>query len=229
MSRTRPPARPDRRPAPCVAGLVLAAGGSSRMGTAKALLDAGGMTFVGRLVQTLAGAGCEPVVVVAPARTGGVADEAARSGARLVVNPGGAGGQIGSLRAGLSWLAQGEDPPAAVLFTPVDNPAVAPATIEALIASWRATRATRAAPAARAVIVLPRYGNRRGHPVLADMRIAHEFHEPDLPEGARTVVRRDPGRVVEVEVEDPGAVEDIDTPERYRRRFLREPSPGASA
>jgi len=206
---------------PRVAGLVLAAGESSRMGRAKALLDAGGMTFVGRLIQTLAGAGCDPVVVVAPAPTGGVADEATRAGARLVVNPDGAGGQIGSLRAGLSWLAQGEDPPAAVVFTPVDNPAVAAATVEAVIAAWRAARAARAA------IVLPRCGNRRGHPVLADMRIAHEFQEPGLPEGARTVVRRDPGRVVEVEVEDPGAVEDIDTPERYRRRFRREPHASA--
>lgn len=189
------------------------------MGTAKALLDAGGMTFVGRLVQTLASAGCDPVLVVAPARTGGVADEAGRTGARLVVNPDGAGGQIGSLRAGLSCLAQDADPPAAVVFTPVDNPAVAPATVEAVIAAWRT---------AHAAIVLPRCGERRGHPVLADMGIAHEFHEPGLPEGARTVVRRDPGRVVAVEVEDPGAVEDIDTPERYRRRFRREPTPGAT-
>jgi len=201
---------------------VLAAGESSRMGTAKALLDAGGVTFAGRLVQTLADAGCDPVVVVAAARTGGVAAEAARSGARLVVNPDGAGGQIGSLRAGLSWLAQRDDPAAAVVFTPVDNPGVAAATVRALIAAWDTARAARTA------IVLPRCGNRRGHPVLADMSIAHEFHEPGLPEGARTVVRRDPGRVVEVEVADPGAVEDIDTPERYRRRFRREPSPGAA-
>ncbi|MCY3610363.1 MAG: nucleotidyltransferase family protein [Gemmatimonadetes bacterium] len=220
MSRTRAPEGPRRPSAPRVAGLVLAAGESSRMGTAKALLDAGGMTFVGRLVQTLAGAGCDPVVVVAAARAGSVTDEAARSGARLVVNPDGAGGQIGSLRAGLSWLAQRDDPPAAVVFTPVDNPAVAAATVEALIAAWDTARAAHAA------IVVPRCGNRRGHPVLADMRIAHEFQAPGLPDGARTVVRRDPGRVVEVEVEDPGVVEDIDTPERYRRRFRREPSSG---
>ena len=226
MSRTRAPEGPRRPSAPRVAGLVLAAGESSRMGTAKALLDAGGMTFVGRLVQTLAGAGCDPVVVVAAARTGAVAAEAGRSGARLVVNPDGAGGQIGSLRAGLSWLAQRDDPPAAVVFTPVDNPAVAAATVEALIAAWDAARAARAA---RAAIVVPRCGNRRGHPVLADMRIAHEFQAPGLPDGARTVVRRDPGRVVEVEVEDPGVVEDIDTPERYRRRFRREPSSGPAS
>ena len=205
-----------------VAGIVLAAGGSSRMGTPKALLDAGGMTFVARLVETLACGGCDPVVVVASAAAGGVADEVARSGARLVVNPGGEGGQIGSLRAGLAYLTGRADPPAAVAFTPVDNPAIAAATVRALIAAWRASRAAhtaRASDASHAAIVLPRCGERRGHPVLADMAIAHEFHERGLPEGARTVVRRDPDRVIEVEVGDPGTVDDIDTPERYRERF----------
>ena len=211
-----------QRSAASVAGIVLAAGGSSRMGTPKALLDAGGMTFVARLSETLARGGCDPVVVVASTTSGDVADEAARSGARLVVNPGGEGGQIGSLRAGLAYLAGRADPPAAVAFTPVDNPAVAPATVRALIAAWRAAGAAhtaRASDAARAAIVLPRCGERRGHPVLADMAIAHEFHERGLPEGARTVVRRDPDRVIEVTVADPGTVDDIDTPERYRERF----------
>lgn len=186
------------------------------MGTAKALLDAGGMTFVARLAETLRRGGCDPVVVVAPAGTGDVADEVARADARLVVNPGGEGGQIGSLRAGLKYLSGRADPPGAVAFTPVDNPAVAPATVAALIAAWRASRA---ACASRAAIVLPRCAEQRGHPLLADMSIAHEFHERGLPEGARTVVRRDPARVIEVEVADPGTVDDIDTPERYRERF----------
>lgn len=211
-----------------VAGIVLAAGKSSRMGTPKALLDAGGMTFVARLVETLAQGGCDSVVVVASAASGGVADEVARGDAQLVVNPGGEGGQIGSLRAGIAYLAGRADPPAAALFTPVDNPAVAPATVRALIAAWRASRVAHAAGAARATgalrvaraaIVLPRRGERRGHPVLADMTIAHEFHEHGLPEGARTVVRRDPARVIEVEVADSGALDDIDTAQRYRERF----------
>lgn len=219
------------RSAASVAGIVLAAGESSRMGTPKALLDAGGMTFVAQLVETLARGGCDPVVVVASAASGGVADEVARGDAQLVVNPRGAGGQIGSLRAGLEYLAGRADPPAAVAFTPVDNPTVAAATVRALIAAWRASQvagaagavqtgpARRATHAARAAIVLPRRGERRGHPVLADMAIAHEFHEHGLAEGARTVVRRDPARVIEVEVADPGTLDDIDTPRRYRERF----------
>ena len=193
-----------------VAGVVLAAGGSTRMGTPKALLDADGATFVARLAGTLRRGGCDPVVVVAAADTGPVAAEARRAGARLATNPGGAGGQIGSLRAALAHLDAIETPPAALLFTPVDNPAVSADTVRAVIRAWQRSGAA---------IVAPRYRGERGHPVLADMAVAHEFREEGLAEGARTVVRRDPGRVLVVPVPDPGVVDDIDTPRTYRDRF----------
>ncbi|MYH52500.1 MAG: nucleotidyltransferase family protein [Gemmatimonadetes bacterium] len=193
-----------------VAGVVLAAGASRRMGVPKPLLDAGGMTFAERLVGTLAKGGCDPVVVVGAAATGPLAEEVSRGAGVLVVNPGGRGGQIGSLRAALDHLEAMIDPPGAFAFTPVDNPSVAPTTVRALVEAWRGSRAA---------IVVPRCGSVRGHPVVADMSIAAEFRVAGLPEGARTVVRRDPGRVLEVEVADPGVAEDLDTPERYLQRF----------
>lgn len=192
------------------AGIVLAAGASSRMGGPKALLDAGGITFTARLVETLRAGGCAPVIVVAASEAGEVAAEVARCGGRLVVNPGGEGGQIGSLRAALAYLRGLDDPPPAFVFSPVDNPAVTPETVRRLIAGWRGSEAT---------VVMPRYGEERGHPVLADMTIAREFQERGLREGARSVVRRDPDRVFEVAVGDAGVVDDIDTPRRYRERF----------
>lgn len=200
-----------RRPG-SVAGIVLAAGVSSRMGAPKPLLDAGGMTFAARLVATLAEGGCDPVVVVGASGSGALAEEVDRGHAVLVVNPGGRGGQIGSLRAALDHLEASADPPAAVAFTPVDNPFVAPDTVAALLDAWRASGAA---------IVLPRCDGERGHPVVADTSIAGEFRREGLPEGARTVVRRDPGRVLEVEVADPGVADDLDTPERYRKRLRR--------
>ena len=150
------------------------------------------------------------MIVVAASEAGEVAAEAERCGARLVVNPGGEGGQIESLRAALECLRGLDDPPPAFVFSPVDNPAVTAETVRALIAGWRGSEAS---------VVMPRYEEERGHPVLADMTIAHEFQAPGLPEGARSVVRRDPGRVLEVPVTDAGVVDDIDTPRRYRERF----------
>lgn len=207
---TAPPTGP-------VAGVVLAAGDSTRMGTPKALLDAHGVTFLARLAGTLRRGGCDPVVVVAAAGAGAVAAEAERAQAQLVVNPGGEGGQIGSLRAALAHLRRLDDPPAAFAFTPVDNPAVAADTVRAVIRGWERSQAA---------IVAPRYEDKRGHPVLADMTIAAEFLDEGLAEGARTVVRRDPARVLEVPVPDPGIADDIDTPQRYAERFPRE---GAAA
>lgn len=180
------------------------------MGVPKALLDAGGMTFASRLVETLARGGCHPVVVVGSSGAGGLAEEVERGSGELIVNPGGAGGQIGSLCKALDHLGGLTDPPAAVAFTPVDNPAVAPATVRALLEAWRRSRAA---------IVLPRCRGRRGHPVVADMSIAGEFRDEGLPDGARTVVRRDPGRVLALEVDDPGVLDDLDTPARHRARF----------
>ncbi|MCY4573489.1 MAG: nucleotidyltransferase family protein [Gemmatimonadetes bacterium] len=193
-----------------VAGVVLAAGSSTRMGTPKALLDADGATFLARLGRTLRRGGCDPVVVVAAAQAGPVAAEAEQAGARLAVNPGGEGGQIGSLRAAISHLGALDDPPAAFLFTPVDNPAVASETVRAVIRGWECSQAA---------IVAPSYQGKRGHPVLADMAIANEFLDEGLADGARTVVRRDPARVLEVPVPDPHIADDIDTPQRYADRF----------
>ncbi len=185
------------------------------MGAPKALLEADGVTFVARLADTLRRGGCAEVVVVAASGSGAVAAEAARCGARVVVNMGGQGGQIGSLKAALAGLPELDDRPGAVVFTPVDNPAVTADTVGRLIRGWRSSRAR---------IVLPRHGEKRGHPVLADMAIAHEFMAPGLEEGARAVVRRDPARVLEVPVEDAATIDDIDTPGRYRSRFGKEPT-----
>ncbi len=195
-----------------IAGIVLAAGSSTRMGKAKALLDAGGATFLGRLAGAMRSGGCTEIVAVIPSDDGEVAVEARRAGCRTALNPGGRGGQIASLRVGLAAVRKLERRAAATLFTPVDNPAVQPGTIRALIAAWRETGSR---------IVVPRCDGERGHPVLVDMAIAHEFDAPDLAEGARGVVRRDPGRVREVAVADRGAIDDLDTPERYRARFAQ--------
>ena len=88
------------------AGLLLAAGGGSRMGTAKALVDdPGGGSFVERGVRVLRDGGCSPVVVVVGAQAERATALATAAGADLVVEASDwASGQSASLRRGLEAL-----------------------------------------------------------------------------------------------------------------------------
>ncbi len=197
-----PPARPFSLPA-----LVLAAGASSRMGRAKALLEAGGRTFVRRIADTLAAANLTPIVVVARAE---LADALARDvpQARVVVNPAPEMGQLSTLRAGLDAL--GPLDPDAVLVTLVDLPLIRADTVAALVEAWRTSRAPLVRPRVRAV---------NGHPMIIGRDVIAALREPglDVAAGARPVVRRFADRAVTVDTDDEGVIADVDTPDDYAR------------
>ncbi len=177
------------------------------MGSAKALLDAGGQTFLVRVVSALAEGGCSPVVVVTRDAAGAVAQEARAAGAVLMANPDPDEGPISSIRLALAEWGGGV---AGCAVCPVDHPLVGGATVGSLAADFRA---------AHAEIVIPTYRGRRGHPAIFHRRVFAELLDPALPEGARTVVRRHPSRVRECPVDDAGVIADIDTPAEYRRHF----------
>lgn len=187
-------------------GVVLAAGRSVRMGRPKALLDAGGETFVARAVRVLRAGGCRDVVVVVPpADTEAIAAEAGRAGARVVVNPDAGAEQVESLRLALAALPADA---AAAAILPVDCPAVRPATVAALLAAYRARRAPVVRPVVRGT---------PGHPLLLDRRLFGNVSSPDLVEGVRTVVESHSAEREDVPVDDDGALLDVDTPGDYRR------------
>jgi molybdenum cofactor cytidylyltransferase len=178
------------------------------MGRPKALLHAGaGRTFLERVCATLARGGCAPVLVVL--REGDTAERelAERVGARVIVNPTPDAGPITSVRCALAQVERSQAAGIAVL--PVDHPLVEPATVEELLAAFDAHR--------DADVVVPTHEGRRGHPVLFRQALFAEIRDDDLPEGLRTVLRRDPSRVREVPVEDEGVRVDLDTPEALRR------------
>ena len=93
-------------------------------------------------------------------------------------------------------------------MTPVDVPLVSASTVAAVIAAWRRTRAP---------IVRPANGDRHGHPVIFDRAIFNDLRSADPTVGAKAVFAAHRDRMLNVEVNDPGAFEDIDTPEDYRR------------
>lgn len=194
-----------------IPGIVLAAGRSSRLGRPKALMPAGdGRTFVARVLTTLADAAVDGAVVVARAEDEALAAEVDRFApfARTVVNADADRGQLSSLLTGLAAV----DRPGvrAVLVTLVDVPLVSADTVRRLLAAARS---------AAAPIVRPRYAGRHGHPVIFARASFDELRAADPSEGAKAVVHRHRDAIRDVDVEDAGCVEDVDTPADYERLF----------
>ncbi len=186
-----------------VAGIVLAAGESRRMGFPKALLPIAGHTFVEHIVQGLAAAGVEPIHVVLGAHADRIQAAADLAPAQVVLNPDWPRGQLSSLQAGLRALPAGYD---AVLMALVDHPLVEPRVVRAVIDAHARTGRP---------IVIPVHHGRRGHPVLFAARLVPELLAAPLDAGARAVVRAHAAEVLEVPTEARGILADIDTPQLY--------------
>ena len=189
-----------------IAGLILAAGESSRMGTPKATLAYRGQTFLESIVKTLQAAGLERIVVVLGHRAEDIQRQVHIEPAQVVINPDYRFGQTSSLQTGLRSLA--EDELEAVLLCLVDHPVVAVATVEDIVASFLECGAP---------VVIPSYHGRRGHPVLLGRQVFEELLGLTRDAGADSVVRRYRPATQYVEVEDRGVVIDVDDPEEYRR------------
>jgi molybdenum cofactor cytidylyltransferase len=211
--RASTPSRASARDA-SFAGVVPSAGASVRMGSPKALLRVEGESFLERTARTLRGGGCDPVFVVVALGDAAAEQEAARSGARVLTNPDPGEGPITSLRLALAELDPGA---AGLVYLPVDHPLVRPETVATLL---------DAAGASAAPLTLPVHGGERGHPAVFGAALFGELSDPALEGGARTVTHRHLDEALLVEVDDPGVLTDIDTPEIYEAAIGGRPRPG---
>jgi CTP:molybdopterin cytidylyltransferase MocA len=183
-----------------VAGVILAAGESRRMGFPKALLRYDGETFLDRLIGLFA-ARCEPVIVVLGAQSDRIRERTVRP-ATFAINADYQRGQTSSMQCGLRAVpAEAEG----VLFTLVDHPAVAPATLDALLLG--------PGPLVR----VPRYQGRRGHPIWFARELVAEFLGLPDSGAAREIVRGHCAQTEFVDVDDPGILADIDDAAAYGR------------
>ena len=185
-----------------VAGLILAAGGSTRLGSPKQLLVYEGRTLLRRAAETVLAAGCRPVVVVLGAGAGRLTPELAGLDVSTVVNAGWQRGMGTSVRLGLSALAPGPEVDA-VLLTLCDQPLVGPDALKRLLA----------APAGS--IAAAEYHGTLGVPaVFGREHFAELAALPDAA-GAKGVLQRHAARIIAVPT--PEAATDIDTREQYEK------------
>ena len=193
-----------------IAGIILAAGESSRMGHDKALLPLGAETFLDHLIVVLEGE-VSPLVVVLGHHAEQIQGRIAHGGEiQIVRNPDYPLGQLSSLQAGLRSLAN--QPLAGVLVCLVDHPAITKKVVRVLVDRFR-SRGSR--------ILIPTSNGRRGHPVLFAASLFQELLEAPVEEGARFVVRRHAEEVELVETGEEGILLDVDIPSDYEALVKR--------
>ncbi|HXE96998.1 MAG TPA: nucleotidyltransferase family protein, partial [Dongiaceae bacterium] len=175
---------------------------SRRMGSCKQLLPLGGSTVISRCVEALCTGGASSILVVVAEEGNGVAEAVQGFPVRIVVNQEKDGDMASSVRAGRDALTEETS---GVIVSLCDYPLVSAGTITGLIARHRDSPGR---------IIIPRHGERRGHPLLFPRTVLNELADDRT---LRDLVRRDPGRICCHDVDDPGVLVDMDTPDDYRR------------
>lgn len=182
-----------------VSALVLAAGLSTRMGRPKPLVSLAGRPILARTLDTLRASDVDEILVVLGAEADRVRQEIPLEDVRTVLNPDAAAGMSASLRAGLGAAAPSSE---AFLVVLGDQPLVTPETVNTLLGKREASGAR---------IVLPTYHGVRGNPVLLHRSLSKDIASITGDVGFRDVIRAHDPDVLEVPVEDPGVLIDLDT------------------
>jgi molybdenum cofactor cytidylyltransferase len=179
--------------------IVLAAGASSRFGSAKQLVRVAGRPLLHTAVARAAEVAGTAVSVVLGARAAELTPLLKHSQASVIINRDWREGLASSIRAGVARL-----PPScmAVLLTLVDQPAVTAEDLKRLVSAWRRQPD---------YIAAARYGTTTGVPAIFPRSTFPDLQSLRGDTGARALLQRNPDRVVRVPMAS--AALDIDTPE----------------
>jgi len=182
--------------------ILLAAGGSTRMGRPKQLLSIAGKTLVRRTAETALAAGCDPVVIVLGASADLVAQELLGLNVHTAINPQWSSGIGSSIRTGAQTLLNLGLPLRAIALMLCDQPLISAVTLQRLFQSHFDSRKD---------VAVSSYNQTIGPPiVLASALLPDLLSLPDA-QGAKAFWMSRPEIVSEVPC--PEAAIDLDTPE----------------
>jgi len=197
-----------------LAGIILAAGESTRMGRDKALLPwppnlppntPSGGTLLSAAIKALSDY-CDLVIIVAGKNETALRPVIYGCGAFLALNPNPDLGQFSSLQVGLhEVLNQGRD---AAMVTLVDRPPPQSTSLQALTSAFANRNHD-------VWSVVPEYQGKHGHPILIGREMMEAFLKAPPTSVARDIEHANQQRILYVPVSDSQVTANIDTPEQY--------------
>jgi molybdenum cofactor cytidylyltransferase len=203
VTRPQPRAEPAPEKGQKVAGLVLAAGRSTRMGGPNKLTEEiNGRPLVRIATEQVLASRAKPVIVVTGHQRERVEHALAGLPVTFVHNPNFAEGLSTSLKTGIAAISADADGAIVCLG---DMPQVSAALIDRLIGAFD--------PARGALVVIPTLDGKRGNPVLWSRRFFPDLLAVEGDVGARHLIAGYAEAVAEVPVDDQAALTDVDTPE----------------
>ncbi|NLF49866.1 MAG: putative selenium-dependent hydroxylase accessory protein YqeC [Leptolinea sp.] len=186
-----------------IAGIILAAGRSHRMGSPKALLDWRGVPFVRACVLTAISSGLDPVYVIVGEDGDRISEVIRDLPVEVVENDKWYDGQSTSIKVGITHL-----PPwiGGAVFLLVDQPQIPVPLIRKLLAEHSSTLGS---------IIYPISGGRRANPVLFDRTTFSALLKIQGDVGGRAIFSKFP--LYSIPWFDESILIDVDTPEDYQR------------
>ena len=187
--------------------IILAAGGSLRLGKPKQLLEYEGQSLLRRSAEAALNCECENVVVVMGFEADDLAKELRDLPVGIALNERWAEGISSSIKAGLIKLFDTNPDIVAVVIMLCDQPFVNEQTIRSLVDTYRLSGKP---------VVAAEYDGVVGVPALFDREMFDELLKLEGDAGARVVIRQNVGDKVAT-VPTPEAAFDVDTPEDFQR------------
>ncbi len=184
--------------------ILPAAGASRRMGRPKLLLPLRGRPLIAATVDALRSGGADTIVLVIAPEDEDLRAWARQAGVNVAVNPDPERGMLSSIQEGLAALRRDQ----ILLVSPADLPRLRADSVVELL---------RRMIAADALLAVPVYRGKRGHPLAIAPALLPEIPSLDPLIGLKQLRDRHAAELLEVAVDDPGVVQDVDTPEDYER------------
>ena len=189
-----------------VAGIILAAGGSTRMGGQNKLLQmVDGTSLVQKVVRSALNSNIESVYVILGYQAALIRQCISNKSVNWVKNSDWSRGMASSIKSGIEALNTDYDGAMILLG---DMPFIEPITINQLLALYQKKK-----------IVVPVKNGRQGNPVLFSSAFFPDLKLLAGDKGAKPIIKKNPDSVIIANVLTDTIFHDLDTPDQIKERI----------